>query len=85
MDEKLIKQVTELLIKQGRGNIAEGVTQDFRSQQLRTMVEKNIDLVDMDRWNSIEKISKCKLPWDEACKLIDCFYELDIEVLDLVD
>lgn len=75
--------VLELLKKQGRANLIDDVLVCFREEQLELMVEHKIDLIDMDRWKSLEVLIGLKLNRVEAFDIINKFWEYDIEVMDL--
>lgn len=83
--EKLREDVVNLLEKQSREDFVDDIIEYFSLEKLETMIEKNIDLVDMDRWVAMEKLVKCDLKWDEAIGIINKMWEYDIEILELVD
>ena len=52
--------------------------------KLNEMIKKNIDLVDMDRWNVIEDVLGKEISFDDALYIANKLWEENIEVLDLV-
>lgn len=82
LPEALWDQVYERLKPEGRAPFIGSVMKNFTEDQLRAMVSQNIDLLDMDRWKLVDRMVKTFLTWEEAKKIIDVLYEMEIEILE---
>ena len=73
---------------QGRGDYEEEIKYhivvSIGKGKIMKAVEQNIDLVDLERWVILEKISGMDIPWENASALEQCLWNNEIDVLDLL-
>lgn len=83
-DAKELKAKLQSLLKaQGREDMADDIMKDFTLDKINTMVNENIDLIDMDRWVLIENLLKRSITFKDAMFIANKLWEQDIEVLEI--
>lgn len=73
-----------ILERQGFSYTSSDIVDVFSLYKLNEMIKKNIDLADMDRWNSVELILGKEISFKDAMHIAHILWEEEIEILELV-
>lgn len=83
-DKNVLRGELDFILKrQGFEYKSEDIIDVFSLYKLNEMIAKSIDLIDMDRWNVVEKILKKEVTFKDAMYIVDVLWEEDIEILEL--
>lgn len=73
-----------ILERQGFDYTSSDIVDSYSIYKLNEMIKKNIDLADMDRWNSVEIILGREINFKDAMYIANILWEENIEILELV-